>query len=139
MNLYQVKPDPFIFLAEDDTDDQELLIEALSTIDPSVIVRTANNGRKAINLLEDLEPHQIPTLIVLDFNLPELSGAEVLKHLNTLTHYQHVTKIVWSTSNSPIYEKICLHLGAKAYIVKPSDIAGINRLAAEMIRMCLVR
>ena len=131
--------DPFIFLAEDDVDDQELLIEAFSQLDNSITVTAINNGKKALSFLEDLSSDDNPCLIVLDYNLPELSGAEILERLNKMKRYEDVTKVVWSTSNSPVYEQICLDLGAKAYLVKPNDISGISRLAQLMLQMCTVK
>ena len=130
---------PFIFLAEDDIDDQELLAEAFSQLDSTIAVKAVSNGKKALSFLEQLTPGQAPCLIVLDYNLPELSGAEILEKLNKTEQFKDVTKVVWSTSNSPVYEKICLDLGAKAYLVKPNDISGINRLAQLMLQMCTVK
>ena len=130
---------PFIFLAEDDIDDQELLAEAFSQLDNRIAVKAVNNGKKALSFLQELPSNQTPCLIVLDYNLPELSGAEILERLNQTDHFKDVTKIVWSTSNSPVYEKICLDLGAKAYLVKPNDISGIHRLAQLMLQMCSVK
>ena len=127
----------FIFLAEDDIDDQELLVEAFTRLDNTISIRAVNNGKKALGLLENLSHN--PCLIVLDYNLPELSGAEILERLNTMKRFEDITKVVWSTSNSPVYERICLDLGAKAYLVKPNDISGINRLAQLMLQMCTVK
>ena len=131
--------DPFIFLAQDDIDDQQLLIEAFSQLDNSITVTAVNNGKKALSFLEDLSEGSSPCLIVLDYNLPELSGAQILERLNKMKRFEDVTKVVWSTSNSPVYEQICLDLGAKAYLVKPNDISGIHRLAQLMLQMCSVK
>ena len=130
---------PFIFLAEDDVDDQELLAEAFSQLDNTIAIKAVSNGKKALSFLEQLPSGQTPCLIVLDYNLPELSGAEILEKLNKTEQFKDITKVVWSTSNSPVYEKICLDLGAKAYLVKPNDISGINRLAQLMLQMCTVK
>ena len=130
---------PFIFLAEDDIDDQELLVEAFTHIDETITIKTVNNGKKALSFLDELSSDNSPCLIVLDYNLPELSGAEILERLNQSKKFEDITKIIWSTSNSPVYEKICLDLGAKAYLVKPNDISGINRLAQLMLQMCTVK
>ena len=129
----------FIFLAEDDIDDQELLIEAFAHFDNSISVKVVNNGKKALSFLENLSPKQSPCLIVLDYNLPELSGAEILQKLNQSKLFDNVTKVVWSTSNSPVYESVCIALGAKAYLVKPNDISGMNKLAELMLQMCAVK
>jgi len=139
MTLNGTKTGLFIFLAEDDIDDQELLIEALSNLDNTIIIHTANNGKKAVHYLEQLAASQAPQLIILDFNLPELSGADILKHLHSISHFNDVPKIVWSTSNSPVYEKQCLDLGAKAYVVKPSDVSGIDEFAKFVLKMCTVK
>ena len=129
----------FIFLAEDDIDDQELLIEAFAHFDDSISVKVVNNGKKALSFLESLSTDQSPCLIVLDYNLPELSGAEILQKLNHSKVFDDVTKVVWSTSNSPVYESVCMALGAKAYLVKPNDISGMNKLAELMLQMCTVK
>ena len=131
--------DTFIFLAEDDIDDQELLVEAFAHLDKTISVTAINNGKKALSFLENLSPGNAPCLIVLDYNLPELSGAEILERLNQSGRFENVTKVVWSTSNSPVYESVCIALGAKAYLVKPNDISGINRLAQLMLQMCTVK
>ena len=131
--------DIFIFLAEDDIDDQELLIEAFSHLDKNIAVKAVNNGRKALSFLESLPAGKVPCLIVLDYNLPELSGAEILERLGKSRRFDDITKVVWSTSNSPVYESVCIELGAKAYMVKPNDISGINRLAKTMLEMCAVK
>lgn len=129
----------FIFLAEDDVDDQELLVEAFAQIDNTIKVKAVNNGMKALSFLEALLPDENPCLIILDYNLPELSGAEILERLKQSGRFKDITKVVWSTSNSPVYEQICIQHGASAYLVKPNDITGINRLAQLMLQMCAVK
>lgn len=127
---------PFVFLAEDDIDDQELLIEALAQYVPALQVQTASNGKKAMVHLLGLPMHHLPCLIIVDYNLPEVNGGEILKQLAAEERYQSVPKVVWSTSNSPLYRQICMDLGARAYFVKPSDIKGIERMAQEMLAYC---
>lgn len=129
----------YIFLAEDDIDDQELLIEAMADHAENIKIETATNGRKAILFLENLPDHSLPCLIILDYNLPELDGAEILKVLSNHKRYHHVPKVVWSTSNSQMYKQVCLEGGAQAYFVKPSDVSGIKQLAKEMLSLCEVK
>ncbi|RYE01205.1 MAG: response regulator [Sphingobacteriales bacterium] len=117
-------------------DDQELLIEALTACVPAMKVETAANGKKAMTRLLALPQHDLPCLIILDYNLPEVNGGEILKQLASEERYAHVPKVVWSTSNSPLYRQICLDLGARAYFVKPSDIKGIEKMAQEMLVHC---
>jgi CheY-like chemotaxis protein len=127
---------PFIFLAEDDLDDQELLIEAFTTHSRSLTIETATNGKKAVVFLEGLPDSFLPCLIVLDFNLPEIDGAQILKLLSENNRFIKIPKVVWSTSTSPVYKELCLELGAHAYYVKPTDISSIHSLAREMLEFC---
>ncbi len=122
-----------ILLAEDDIDDQELLSEAFKEIDPTINLLAFTTGKKFLSYLKDLPDCDIPALIILDYNIPEINGAEILKLLEEDSRYQSIIKLVWSTSNSPMYENSCLALGAKAYLVKPSNISGLNELAKKML------
>jgi len=129
-----MKADNIVFLAEDDIDDQEMLIEAMKQQDASVEFIIANTGSKAFELLKN-NPSQHIDLIILDYNLPEMSGAEILMRLNEHGLYQNTPKIIWSTSNSPVYQKKCLEYGAHLYIVKPTGIAGIRNIAKELVEL----
>jgi CheY-like chemotaxis protein len=125
-----------IFLAEDDIDDQEFLTEALKSLDTSIDIHVESSGERAITYLESLPTGQTPCLIILDYNLPLVSGHQILESIGEIEKYRNVTKVVWSTSNSSHYEQICLNSGAAAYFVKPADIAGIRRLAERMLELC---
>jgi CheY-like chemotaxis protein len=126
----------FILLADDDIDDQELLVEALIKVKPGIHIHSVTNGYKAISFLNDLPADISPCLIVLDYNLPEINGSEVLEAIRQTKKFDGVTKVVWSTSNSPVFRKECMDLGAKAYLVKPSDINGIYDIAHFLLDLC---
>ena len=91
-----------ILLAEDDIDDQELLAEAFSEIDPAIQLDSFSTGKKFLTHLEELPDSEIPNMIILDYNIPEINGAEILEKLESDKRYQHVVKLVWSTSNSAL-------------------------------------
>lgn len=136
LNLFAIKPNPRIFLAEDDVDDQELLDDALTAIDPAVNLISFTSGRKFIEALDKTEDADLPCLIILDYNIPEINGAEILQHLNENSRYGTITKIIWSTSNSEKFRTSCLQLGAKDYIIKPASISGIHQLAELFLSLC---
>jgi CheY-like chemotaxis protein len=127
-----IKADSIVFLAEDDMDDQEMLMEAMKQLDDSLEFVVANTGSKALELLKKNSGHKI-NLIILDYNLPEMSGAEILQRLQEKNLFASVPKVVWSTSNSPVYQKKSIDYGAQSYIVKPTGIAGIRDIAKELL------
>src|ERR671927_27466 len=125
-----------IFLADDDEDDQELLKEAFITINSSVNFYLAENGKEALHYLKSLPPASLPCLIVLDYNMPELNGAEVLKVIAGEEKYTDVPKVIWTTSNSEIHKDYCLSIGAYDYLVKPDNIRDIEKMARRMLQYC---
>jgi CheY-like chemotaxis protein len=125
-----------ILLVEDDLDDQEFITQAFLHIDKHLRIHKVFNGNKVLPYLQNLTDSELPQLIVLDYNLPERDGSEVLQALAQYERYQAIPKIVWSTSNSPQSFGRCMELGAASYLVKPYDIAGIENLARQMLEFC---
>lgn len=127
-----------IFLAEDDIDDQDFLKEALQAIDPAIQLFSFSSGLKFMNHLSNTPDGGLPCLIVLDYNIPEINGAEILQQLQKEDRFLSIPKVVWSTSDSDLYRQTCLSRGAKAYLVKPSSINGISETARQMLAFCEV-
>jgi CheY-like chemotaxis protein len=132
------EPKKFILLGEDDPDDQEMLTEVFSSIDKSFILLFVNNGREILSALEKLHDDQMPCLIVLDYNMPGLNGAEILEEIGNNKRYGEIPKIVWSTSGSEKFKMMCLELGAVDYVIKPSNHKDLEKIARYMLSVCQV-
>ena len=75
----------------------------------------AGNGMEALQMLKDQTVH----LILLDWNMPELSGIDFLKHVRAMEQYKNLP-IIMVTSESAKYNVIeALKSGATDYIIKP--------------------
>jgi CheY-like chemotaxis protein len=122
-----------ILLAEDDADDQELLSNALREIDPALDIICITNGRKFVAYLESVQDGQLPSLIILDYNIPELTGVEILTIINEDDRYTSIPKIVWSTSKSPVFKTMSFDMGVVDYVIKPNDIASFTEIARHML------
>jgi CheY-like chemotaxis protein len=122
-----------IVLADDDIDDQDLLKEAFHMIAPEIEVKTAFSGKEVLQVLETFSNGNIPFLIILDFNMPDFNGAEVLKKICVESKYEGVPKIVWSTSDSPLYQQLCKESGADHYFKKPLSYADVLKQAKELV------
>ena len=132
------QPSKFILLGEDDPDDQEMLTDVFSSIDKSFKLLFVNNGKEVVSALGKLKDEQMPCLIVLDYNMPGMNGAEILKEISGNQRYRHVPKIMWSTSGSEKFKKTCLELGAADYVLKPSNNEDLKKIANYMLSLCLV-
>ena len=131
-------PSKFILLGEDDADDQEMLKEVFTSIDTAFVLFFVNNGKEIISALEKLKDDQMPCLIVLDYNMPGLNGADILRELSSNERYKNIPKVVWSTSGSEKFRSMCLELGAVDYVIKPNDVVGLEEVARYMLSLCLV-
>ncbi len=124
-----------ILLADDDQEDLELLTEVLLQHDGAIRLHTVNSGSMVLDYLKKTADDDLPTLIVLDYNMPNMNGAEVLEKLCRDPRYQNIPKIIWSTSNNSNYIKECMDKGATAYLVKPATHKTLLEQAAEMLKM----
>lgn len=131
-------PSKFILIGEDDADDQEMLKEVFSSIDSSFILFFVNNGGEILSALGKLRNDQMPCLIVLDYNMPGLNGADILRELGSNERYKHIPRIVWSTSASEKFRKLCLELGAADYVIKPNNVNDLEKIARYMLSVCVV-
>jgi CheY-like chemotaxis protein len=125
-----------ILIGEDDLDDQEFLKEIFMSIDDSFSFLFASNGSRVLDLLGKCDDHHLPCLIILDYNMPDSTGAEILKEIKSDRRYDTIPKIIWSTSRSDTYKEICLALGANDYLVKPSNVADLVDICKYMLSVC---
>ena len=125
-----------ILIGEDDTDDQELLKDVFADIDENFILRFVNNGQEVLAALEESSDTDLPCLIILDYNMPGLNGADILNEISAIERYKDIPKIVWSTSGADKYQKICRDRGAIDYVIKPSNIRELEKIARYMLSVC---
>ncbi|MGN6617334.1 MAG: response regulator [Ilyomonas sp.] len=126
----------YILIGEDDIDDQEILQEVFADIDSNCELKFITNGRKLISFLEALPHQELPCLIVLDYNMPELNGEEILRKLQNSKEFKNIPKILWSTSSVSANKTKCVELGASDFLVKPSTIEKLEEIARYMLSFC---
>ena len=97
----------------------------------AVELSVAADGEQASRLLA--HGHDKPDLIVLDLNLPKLSGLEVLKRFRE-SGRNHVPVLIFSSSESPSDIDAALAAGANAYAVKGYDIESYDQAVEDHIQ-----
>ena len=125
-----------IIFGEDDIDDIDLLRETFASIDNSFSLLFIDKGRSLINKLESLSDNELPCLLVLDYNMPELNGAEILTELKKQERFARIPKVIWSTSGSDTYKNRCLELGAVDYLIKPVNVKDYLETVRHMLTFC---
>ncbi len=113
-----------ILLVEDNSDDEELARRALkkNNIENRVVV--AHDGVEALDYLlgsSNIEQGEriMPTLVLLDLNLPKVNGLDVLKQLREHDKTKRLPVVVLTTSNEQRDVLSSYDLGANSYVRKP--------------------
>jgi CheY-like chemotaxis protein len=125
-----------ILLADDDADDVELLEYSIHKSAPHAQIHTAENGKVALEYLNGLPEDLLPHVIIMDLNMPVMSGFEVLDHICRDTRYEKIPKLILSTSNSPLHMSECNAKGATDYFVKPDNMEALESLANIILDYC---
>lgn len=110
-----------ILLVEDSAADVELTLDALESAKVANQVTVVRDGAAA---LEHLETHrdELPDLIILDLNLPRLSGHEVLASIRADEATRRIPVAVLTTSSAEVDVARTYDLGANCFLTKPVDI-----------------
>lgn len=111
----QVRESISILLADDDEDDVYLFKEAVTAF-PGLHLKVAQNGKQALTCLNEVP---LPDLVILDINMPQMSGLECLRYLQSEITTGKFAVIIFSTSGAEDNITQAQELGAKAYVKKP--------------------
>lgn len=129
---------PVILVAEDDPNDIFFLRRAFQKAEVKCHILDVSNGQDAIFYLQGSGPYQnrahypLPQLLLLDLKMPLMSGFDVLEWLQGRPELVHLPALVLSSSGHADDVTRARLLGARAYLVKPSDLAQLAQIAKEL-------
>ncbi len=127
----------FILLAEDNQADVYLVRRSLEEHGIGHELRTVQDGEDALRFIAQMGSGvRCPELVLLDLNLPKVSGSEILQQLRANPECAHVPVIVLTSSDSPDDRGDTVRLGARAYFRKPMQLDAFLQLG-ELVRRVL--
>ena len=113
-----------ILIIDDDSDDVEILCEAIAEINPAIKCESAENGEVALKLLRN--PFQVlPDFIFLDLNMPRMNGKQCLAELKKDSNLKDIPVIVYTTSKLDEDFQETARLGAMLFITKPTRLTKL--------------
>ncbi len=116
-----------VMLVEDNPEDVAFtrIILKKNKLDRNLVV--AEDGKEAIKALEDFaeDGSKIPDLVLLDINLPDISGIELLTRLKRDPRFCQISVIMLTGSNLDDDIQRSYDLGAITYLVKPVSKDGL--------------
>jgi len=122
-----------IYVVEDSDEDFEAVRRALKKVGLSeCIITRYSDGDSMLEFVIDensLNAASRPDLILLDLNLPGVSGVEILREIRRQGRFRHVPVVIISTAESEYTLSNMIELGADRYIHKP---VNFNKFVEEI-------
>lgn len=116
-----------ILLVEDNPDDVELTRIAFAEAKIANNLVVVPDGAEALDYLfargahAGRDPADLPSIVLLDLNLPKVDGREVLQQIRTNELTKTLPVVVLTTSTEPFDVEASYNLGVNSYIQKPVD------------------
>lgn len=130
--------DKNILLVEDNDQDEKLILRALRKVNLANQVDVARDGRQALDYLfaegefSGRAGLPLPTVVLLDINLPRISGLDVLKRLRADPR-THLLPVVVLTSSDEEQDRLRSYEdGANSFVRKPLDFGEFAETVARM-------
>ena len=127
-----------ILLVEDNPDDEALTLRAFHKNRIANEVVVARDGVEALDYLFKRGPYagdnpdELPTLILLDINMPKVGGLEVLKQIRAEPHTRRLPVVMLTTSKEEQDLITSYDLGANSYVRKPVDFDQFTTAARNL-------
>lgn len=106
-----------VLLIEDDTIETMKLQRTIAKLHLRHTIIEAKNGEDALTILKS--ENTIPDIILLDLNMPRMSGIEFLKILKSDDVLKYLPTIILTTSENRADLLKCYNIGIAGYIIKP--------------------
>src|SRR5579862_6332072 len=129
---------PFILVVDDSENDLLLMRRAFKKAEFDLPFATVVGGEQAISYLSgedkfsDRENYPLPTVMLLDLNMPGTSGFEVLHWIRNHSHFGRLCVFILSASMRKEDVEKSFDLGANAFLVKPADLRELIGLMKSL-------
>jgi DNA-binding response OmpR family regulator len=126
-----------ILVVEDDPNDLELTLEALTDYNLANEVVIARDGQEALDYLYCRGPFSTrssdnPAVMLLDLKLPKVDGLEILQQIRLDEHLKMIPVVMLTSSHEEKDVVRSYSLGVNAYVVKPVDFHEFVNAVKEL-------
>ncbi|NND99900.1 MAG: response regulator [Pirellulaceae bacterium] len=124
-----------ILIVDDSTDDADLTREGFQRSPHDVELHHVLDGKECMKFLRkdgEYRKAPAPDLVLLDLNMPNMDGREVLAAIDKDPILRRLPVIVLTTSNAEMDRLTTYALGCNSYIVKPSTLESLEKFVREL-------
>ena len=119
-----------VLSVEDNIADAKMIAEMFKRSKVRANVNFVTDGSEALEYLHKKGKFAgavLPSLILLDLNLPKMGGREVLEEVKKSPELRHIPVLIFTTSNSKKDIRQCYELQASCYFTKPDNLLRFNQ------------
>jgi CheY-like chemotaxis protein len=125
-----------VYIVDDDPDDRQIILDAFLENNAEMDYVFAEDGSQLLQNLEAANNgSDLPTLILLDLNMPGMLGLQALKEIKGNKKFSSIPTIVLTTSTLPMDKKLSYDYGANCFLSKPasySDLVTLTKMIARL-------
>lgn len=126
-----------ILIADDDADDRYLTKAAFEENATHCEIDFVEDGDEVFDFLYSRgkfahSRSELPSLILLDLNMPKKDGRQVLDEIKKVPSLKHIPIIIFTTSKSPEDVRQVYGMGASSFITKPSSFEDLQEVARNI-------
>jgi len=123
---------PYILLAEDDCTLCGNFVQELDRLVAYAEVKTVENGRTFLDYLASRSWDDLPSMILVKYDLPDAKAPDLLRELMSEARYQGIPILVWSRGGQPIEVEECRSLGVKTYLRQPTAALELEAVVHQI-------
>ena len=121
-----------VLLVEDDPTDVLLTKRAFKKAAIEVNLSIATDGIAALETLQAAERSRLPSLVIMDINMPRKDGKEVLAEIKSDPTIRHIPVVMLTTSDAEKDIRESYERMASGYFVKPANSSGFQETVATI-------
>jgi two-component system response regulator len=127
-----------ILLVEDDPVDQEMISLAFKRAAVKNLLVIVANGKEALEYLlahgqfQERRESDLPAVIILDLNMPEMDGFEFLRRVKAEPRLRSIPVVVLTTSQFDRDLSQSYALGANSCLTKPAEFEQLVKIASDV-------
>jgi CheY-like chemotaxis protein len=124
-----------VYIVDDDPDDRQIILDAFIENNSTLDYVFIENGEDLMEQLRSGPSQDLPSLILLDLNMPGMYGLQALKEIKTNKDFCHIPTIILTTS-ALLKDRTCSYsLGANCFLQKPRSFGDLVLLVGAMLTL----
>lgn len=127
---------PFILIAEDDTDITFLINSVLKEINHNFNWLFFKNGEEILNYLH--QENSDPALIITDLSMPKKNGMEVLSEVKKGANTNHIPVVIFSNSTCDLDIELAFENNCDGYYLKGDSYEDFKAVLEDIVGLTAI-